>query len=187
MRQAVRAVFLLVDDLFTRQAAGQLGVSGVWLQPVLMNARDKKLVSVMDYAKAITDLIDAGQTFISVDPQTLMAAHRLDGEVVGVNSGRRIRIAVRSLGGRHADINSHCRVAIVFLRGLWSTSSLELSDYAATSALLRSLQRERTGDYQSILTVLDHHVDRRAFSVYLRQWARGHFLRWPTHDPGPGQ
>lgn len=178
---------LLVDDLFTRQAAGQLGVSGVWLQPVLMNARDKKLVSVMDYAKAITDLIDAGQTFISVDPQTLMAAHRLDGEVVGVNSGRRIRIAVRSLGGRHADINSHCRVAIVFLRGLWSTSSLELSDYAATSALLRSLQRERTGDYQSILTVLDHHVDRRAFSVYLRQWARGHFLRWPTHDPGPGQ
>lgn len=178
---------LLVDDLFTRQAAGQLGVKGVWLQPVLMKARDRKLLSVTDYAKAITDLIDAGQTFISVDPQTLMAARRLDREAGGVNSGRRIRIAVRSLGGRHADINSHCGVAIAFLRSLWSANSLELSDYVATSELLRALQRERTGDYQGILTVLDHHVDRRAFRVYLREWAKGHFLRWPVDDPEPSQ
>ena len=53
--------------------------------------------------------------------------------------------------------------------------------------LLRALQRERTGDYQGILTVLDHHVDRRAFRVYLREWAKGHFLRWPVDDPEPSQ
>ena len=142
---------LLVDDLFTRQVAGQFGVHGTWLQPVLMKARDRRLLSQADYAKAITDLIDAGQSFVSIDPQTLLAARRLDREAGEAGPGRCLSLASRSLGGRHADINSHCRVAIEFLRRLWAARHLELSDYAAISQLLRSLLRERTADYQGIL------------------------------------
>ena len=177
---------LLVDDLFTRQAGGQLGVKGAWLQPVLMKARDGRLLSQTDYAKAITDLIDAGQSFISVDPQALMAARSLDREAGGAGAGRRLTLATRSLGGRHADINSHCRVAIEFLRRLWAANNLASSDYSATSLLLRSLLRERTADYQGILSVLDLYVERPGFRIYLREWARGHFLQWPSADREAG-
>ncbi len=61
---------LLVDDLFTRQVAGQLGTPATSLQPVLMLARNRDLISLDRYAKAITDLIEFGQSFISIDTAT---------------------------------------------------------------------------------------------------------------------
>jgi len=40
------------------------------LQPVLMLARNRDLISLDRYAKAITDLIEFGQSFISIDTAT---------------------------------------------------------------------------------------------------------------------
>lgn len=170
---------LLVDDLFTRQVGKQMSVSGAWLQPVLMIARVEGLMSAPDYAKAITDMIGAGMAFISVDPQTLMAAYALDREAGETGAGRRLDLAARSLGGRNADIVSHCRVAIEFLRVLWSGNRREFSKFAATSQVLRRLISERTNDYPAILNAVDHSIGGSRFSEYLHGWARGHFLNWP--------
>jgi tetratricopeptide (TPR) repeat protein len=167
---------LLVDDLFTRQAGAMMGVVGTWLQPVLMIARAKGLMSAMDYAKALTDMIGAGMAFISVGPQTLVSAYQLDREAGEAGAGRRLSLAARSLGGRNADIGSHCGVAIAFLRFLWSDDGTDHEKFAATSALLRSLLSGRTEDYLEILNTLEHHVRRANFSEYLRGWTRGHFL-----------
>jgi hypothetical protein len=46
--------------------------------------------------------------------------------------------------------------------------------------MLGQLLKGRTEDYQVILDMLDQLLaHRRSFRIYLREWAKGHFLRWP--------
>jgi hypothetical protein len=171
---------LVVDDLFTRQVAGILGTPATSLQPVLMIARNQRVLSAERYAKAITDLADIGQEFISVDPPTLALARKLDRDSGEEGVGRRFRAAARVLGGKKADPGSHCSVAAAFLNDMWSSQDLQLGDYQVTSHLLRELLKERTEDYQAMLDTLDRRLGHRTnFRIYLRQWAGGHFLRWP--------
>ena len=171
---------LLVDDLFTRQVAGMLGTPATSLQPVLMIARDQKILSAEQYANAITELADIGQEFISIDPPTLALSRKLDRGSGEEGIGRRFKAATKALGGKRADPGSHCSVAATFIDALWSSSSLQPADYQATSHLLRELLKDRTEDYQAILDALDQRLAHRmSFRTYLRQWARGHFLSWP--------
>lgn len=172
---------LLVDDLFTRQVGGLIGVRGTSLQPVLMAARARGILTETRYAMALTDLIGMGQTFISIDSVTLRAARQLDAEGGEHGAGRRFSLALRPLGGRHANPGSHCGVAVEYLTGVWSESPVSLDDYAATSHLLRALLKERTLDYKEILNTISAHLRRRpGFATYLHGWARGHFLNWPV-------
>lgn len=171
---------LLVDDLFTRQVASQLGTPATSLQPVLMLARNKGLMSLDRYAKAITDLIEFGQSFISIDTATLAAARELDRETGEPGVGRRFKAATRALGGRNAEPASHCRVVIGFLKTIWSSDRPSLDDHAVTSHVLRELVKGRTEDYRAILDHLDQQLGvSRAFRIFLREWAKGHFLAWP--------
>jgi hypothetical protein len=171
---------LVVDDLFTRQVAGILGTPATSLQPVLMIARNQRVLSAERYAKAITNLADIGQESISVDPPTLALARKLDRDSGEEGVGRRFRAAARVLGGKKADPGSHCSVAAAFLNDMWSSQDLQLGDYQVTSHLLRELLKERTEDYQAMLDTLDQRLGHRTnFRIYLRQWAGGHFLRWP--------
>jgi len=174
---------ILVDDLFTRQIAGMLGTPATWLQPVLMTARDRKMLSAEQYAKAITDLADIGQEFISVDSPTLALSRKMDRDSGEKGVGRRFKAATKVLGGKRADPVSHCYVAAAFLDVLWSSIHMQSDDYQATSHLLRELLKDRTEDYQGMLNSLDELLARRTnFRNYLRQWARGHFLRWPKNE-----
>lgn len=172
---------LLVDDLFTRQVGGLIGVRGTSLQPVLMAARSQGILTETRYAKALTDLIGIGQTFISIDATTLRNVRQLDADGGEPGVGRRFTTALRALGGRHADPASHCAVVIEYLSEIWSNSPISLGDCAATSSLLRALLRERTHDYAAILYAIHAHLRRKhGFSTYLHDWARGHFLTWPA-------
>ena len=172
---------LLVDDLFARQVGGLIGVRGTSLQPVLMAARARGILTDARYAKAVTDLIVIGQTFISIDAATLRGARQLDAEAGDNGAGRKFTAALRPLGGRHADPGSHCGVAIEYLNQIWSKTPVTLGDYAATSHLLRALLKDRTLDYQAILNTIHGHLRRKpGFATYLHGWARGHFLNWPV-------
>jgi Flp pilus assembly protein TadD len=174
---------LLVDDLFTRQVAGLLGTPAAWLQPVLMIARNRGVLSGEQYTKAVTDLADIGQELISVDPPTLAVARKLDRDSGEEGVGRRFKAASSALGGKSADPGSHCLVAATFLDNLWSSQNLKPGDYQVTSHLLQQLLKGRTEDHQAILDVLDQQLaHRRSIRIYLRQWAKGHFLRWPRND-----
>jgi hypothetical protein len=146
----------------------------------MMIARDRKVLSQEQYARAITDLADMGQEFISVDPPMLAFARNLDRDSGEEGLGRRFRAAAKVLGGKRADPGSHLSVAATFLNALWSPDKRQPGDYEVTSHLLRELLKERTDDYQAMLDALDQRSAHRTnFRTYLRQWARGHFLRWP--------
>jgi hypothetical protein len=169
---------LVVDDLFTRQVAGLLGTPATWLQPILMVARNRKIITLEQYAKAIADLAGIGQSFISVDSAMLIAARELDRQNQSTGLGRRFKDATRLIGGKNADPSSHCRVVFDFLNQLWSKNEeLNLDDYAATSHLLRELLKDRTNDYRRMLFSLDQSFGHLpALREYLRAWVRGHFL-----------
>jgi hypothetical protein len=146
-----------------------------------MTARARGILTEVRYAKALTDLIGMGQTFISIDAATLRAARRLDAEAGESGAGPRFIVALRPLGDRNADPWSHCRVAIEYLTEIWSKSTVSLGDCAAISHLLRALLKERTFDYKQILNTIDAPLRRQhGFAIYLREWARGHFLNWPV-------
>ena len=167
---------LLVDNLFTRQVGGLIGAHGTSLQPVLMAARARRIVTEVPYTKALTDLIRMGQTFISIDAATLRAARQLDEEAGENAAGRRFTAALKPLGGRHADPGSHRRIAIEYITEIWSNSPVGLGDRAATSHLLRALLKERTLDYKAILNTVHAHLRRKpAFAAYLQAWARWQF------------
>ena len=173
---------LVVDDLFTRQLAGQFHVATVWLQPVLILARDRGLISGPDYTKIITDLIDIGQSFVGIDPSVLVHALELDRKYGGPVPGRRFELACRSLGGIAADPASHCQTVIGFLILNWPTDRRAgLEHYAAVSHVLRAVLSQRTQDYKAMLSGIFAAVHpRRDLCRFILEWARGHFLHWPS-------
>ena len=146
-----------------------------------MRARERGLMSPTDYAKAVTDLIDFGQQSIAIDAATLLAARMLDMENEEMGAGTRFRMAARALGGAQCDPESHCSVAAEFIRRVWSSDSFDLQDYPAISHVLLAVLRERTNDYPEMLDRIDVLL-RPDARRYLREWARGHFLKWPRQQ-----
>lgn len=66
-----------------------LGTAATSLQPVPMIARNRDFLSGEQYTKAITDLADIGQEFISVDSPALAEARKLDRDSAEECVGRR--------------------------------------------------------------------------------------------------
>jgi hypothetical protein len=170
---------LLAEDMATRQLAGEMGVAATWLQPVLMIARKRGLLTNKDYARLLSDLSEIGEDFISADSDVLVAAYRLDCDANESAPGRRLRGTMHSLGGANAEPNSHADVVASFLNQLWRDSSLGKQKQQAASGILRRLLRHRTTDAGQILSYLDTKL--RACPEardYLRGWARGHFFSY---------
>lgn len=171
---------LLADDLFTRQVGYALGVRSTSLQPVLMIARERGILSPTAYAQAITDLIDIGQRSIGIDAAGLLAARMLDMENDEPRVGKRLTLAAKVLGGPACDPASHCSVVAEFIQLIWEMDSFSLDDFAVISHVLSAVLRGRTEDYRAMLQAIDQHMSgNNQARLYLREWARGHFLNWP--------
>jgi hypothetical protein len=168
---------LVSDDLLTRQAGSIIGVKSSSLQPILMIAREREIISQKDYARAISELIDIGQQSIGIDAAALLAARELDIDDGGASVGRRLTKAAKALGGPACNPESHCSVVAEFIDGLWQKGSFSVDDYTAVSHVLLAVLRGRTSDYREMLEMIDAMLGRNAAArQYLRDWARGHFL-----------
>jgi tetratricopeptide (TPR) repeat protein len=168
---------LVTDDLFTRQAGYVLGVASTSLQPILMVARDRAVISPEHYARAITDLIEMGQKSIGIDAAALIAARKLDLDSGERRVGPRLATAALALGGPACDPASHCSVAAEFTNQIMNRYVIDLDDYAAVSHVLSAVLRSRTADYREMLNGIDKLLAGNAGARrYLREWARGHFL-----------
>ena len=165
-------LLLCQDQAYRVLGEQSLGLTGAWLQPVLMVARDKKLLSDDEYNKAVVALSDIGDQFISIDAGSLAwAAQR------GTDLFERV---AKRLGGPEADIKSHIQVANNFLGSVWSEAPVALETLKQTSILLESLLRGRS-DYLAIVSYLI-----RLFQIqygrnselerHVVLWLKGHFL-----------
>lgn len=170
------AKLLLCQDQAYRVLAEQsLGVTGSWLQPLLMLARSDNLLSDVDYNEAVTALVGLGDCFISIDSSLLLAAARHEEDPLD-----RFTNLAGQLGGANADIFSHIRVAVKFLGVVWTEEPDDFTTKKQTSILLENLLRGRR-DWRDVIGVL-----RRLFCIFFGRngefdhhillWLQGHFL-----------
>jgi tetratricopeptide (TPR) repeat protein len=173
---------LLSDDFGFRslgQQAFQLRAS--WLQAVLIHARDRAEVSIEEYDRATLAMIRSGLDFTTIDAPLLV--RQLPTATV-TPLPEPFLCASRALGGAFAGQESHLRVAFGAMVKFWTEDGRsDLVTGAATGVLLdRILPRDGPGIATSIqmLKALAQREmprsTRTAFTKYLDDWLRGHFI-----------
>ncbi|SCB54124.1 Transcription elongation factor, GreA/GreB family [Bradyrhizobium shewense] len=170
-------IFLSEDLPMRMLAESEYGVSGCWLQVVLMVALERGYIRDREYADAIVALIEANEEFISVSSALLVSM--LTGEK-GTRLPEAFCKASTRLGGAQADA-SHLSVALGVVRSTWYDIALSPTlRQGIFGNLLENLTRDRTlGDVERILAFFDRFaqmVDSGSLRRYLRSWRRGHFI-----------
>ncbi len=82
-----------------------------WLQPVLLLAKDRGLISIEDYTKFIVDCLKRDFTYVSMDSQALLAQAKAD----GFNRHGTVKRMLEVVGGKNADLETNLGVAATFL------------------------------------------------------------------------
>ena len=165
---------LLCEDYLYRLLVAQDGkISATWLQPVLMMARDRNILSSEKYDDAIYFMLDCGFEHISVDASCLLRAAKSQADI----GTKRFKIMAEALGGPSANMESHIRVATSFINELWKTGEPSIEGKAQTSKVLECLLRGREEDLDPTVRSIDLLVNapRTVFKKYLLEWLQGHF------------
>jgi tetratricopeptide (TPR) repeat protein len=159
---------LLCEDFIYRRLASSLKVScNTWLQPVLLMARDRKILSTERFDDALFYMITAGFDFISIDSSVLLRAAQYE-------EGIRFEKVAEALGGPDADMRSHISVASIFLREVWQQHDPPLKSKAQTGKLIECLMRGRHEQFRNIAVLLSANVEKISFQNYLLDWLEGH-------------
>ena len=102
---------LLLEDQGLRQwAVGALEIGTSWLQPVLLLAKDRGLISIEDYTKFIADCLNRDSTYVSMDSQTLLTQAKAE----GFNGRGTVKRMLEVVGGKNADLETNLGVAATF-------------------------------------------------------------------------
>lgn len=172
---------LLCEDQLLRQLAFlDFQVPGTWLQPVLMVALNKRVITPEQYLRAIGHLIDARIEFISVSTDLLVSAMR---DAQGAAFPPAFEKVASRLGGKRADLPSHVPVAVNAVLQIWGDESLFWNTrQAALGRLLECLTRERSADEITEIVGAFVENDRwhggdMSIVRYIAGWLQGHFIR----------
>jgi hypothetical protein len=171
---------LLCEDQLLRQLAFlDFHAPGTWLQPVLMVALSRKIITPQQYLRVIVHMIDAGIEFISVSTDLLVSAIY---DANGSTLPRAFEIVASRLGGKRADLPSHVPVAVNAILRVWNDDTLPWTlRQAALGRLLERLTRERSND--DVVQIVGAFVENdrwrgssMSIATYIAGWLRGHFI-----------
>jgi hypothetical protein len=171
-------VLLLSEDFLLRELAQhEFKVKGTWLQPVLMRALDRQLMTLDEYRAAIIGFIDSKFEFISVgEPLVVSSVHGTTGHALP----KEFETIASRLGGKKADIASHVRVAYQSAVRIWGDESLsETVRQGAVGRLLERVTDERNSVEARLVlkSWLIAESDRPGgMDRYMTGWLRGHFI-----------
>jgi tetratricopeptide (TPR) repeat protein len=164
---------LLSEDQFYRDMAREAaGTSGVWMQSVLVWARDEGIVSVKDYATFIVRLAWRRHFHVGVDANSLVETLRQETDPELPNVAQ----LCRYFGGKSADIPSHVFVAAAFVNAIWRDHDIsQLKAMKATSIVARAIIRDVGSIWpQVLMTLRDHLLSSPRHFLWL--WIQGNFL-----------
>jgi hypothetical protein len=173
-------LLFVTDDLPTRHLGFHLGFNkSCWLHIALRYARDTRKVDNDRFISWSASLIDAGHTSTGATGSDIALALKMDARVTKF-PGPLFSAFNRTVGGTHAEPNSHTRAVLECMVKMWADSDTEEYREAAASELLRQLLRTRHDDYAAILRdatqAMERHTD---ILQFMRYWAKGHFV--PDH------
>ena len=165
-------IFLCEDYPYRLLATHNGKLPATWLQPVLMMARDKNILSPEKYDDVVYYMREYGFEHIAVDPGNLLRAANLKTDL----GGKRFKKMAEAIGGPSAEMNSHIRVTVSFLREIWKDYNPPLKSKAQTSKLLECLLSGRKEDFREIIQTLLFYIPISGqFHEYFLKWLKGHF------------
>ena len=162
---------LVTDDLHCRaMATAVTGVSGTWLQAVLLAARQVEAIAPAELARLYVELAKRrhGNLWLDVPSLTVLfdECSREDFET-----------ACSFVGSPGADRWTQTVVTAGFLNAIWQRGNSDLKARALTSYIVRLLLRYRVSDWAEwFALLLICAVDSPGLPPYLTDWLRGHFL-----------
>ncbi len=164
---------LLSDDLPYRQLAAQaLNVQGVWLQSVLLYAREKGVMEHERYAAVCADLAALRHATVAVDARTLREVVLQDPS----DELRALKGIGRYIGDTGADYQSHIGAVWEFISATVEDNAMDrLRRERAMSILARSLIRHLGPRWVVAMDVLTRDMS-YADQRYFHHWMKGHFL-----------
>lgn len=164
---------LLSEDLSYRQLAAQaMNVQGVWLQSVLLYAKERGLMEHDRYATVCADLAALRHTTVALDARTLIDVVLQDPS----DELRTLKGISRYIGDAGADYHSHIGVVREFVIASYENQAIDrLRRQRAMSILASSLIRNLGSRWVVAMDFLTRGIlpiDRQ----YFHNWMRGHFL-----------
>ena len=141
---------LLADDFGIRiWSKAALDVDGLWLQPVLMKARDDGHLNDERYAEAVLAMVDAGFSYVSLDNRTLLQGLKKADFNVDVLSK-----PLKMLLGRSADINRNLLIAMAVMLALKDEDCPPMTVYRFASEVARAAVYPRWAEASAILSTM---------------------------------
>lgn len=165
-------ILLLSEDMSYRAIAKeQLGVDGVWLQVVLMDALQDKTISPDEYTEAISALALHKHSHLSLSAPVLFKLCLEDQTL------QKYKNALEFIGTPDADVDSHISVSIELINYLWSGVLDHLTKCKATSLLLRRLaiMADKNNAETALFTNLANSLN-SDISEYIKGWFFGHYF-----------
>ncbi|MFI5031435.1 MAG: hypothetical protein ACHQPH_12120, partial [Reyranellales bacterium] len=174
-------LFLVSDDMGFRVFSRQyFGIASSWLQPILLMARDTSVLSRTNYAGFVSELVRAGQTFISLDAATLLecvvkSKFELTSDIAAL---------IEAIGGPEGEVATNSGIAAAFLKGVESAASTFACNVLA-SAIYASLVRGRAPLQSSIVNLVQRQIAHaRPLTVeHSIAWLRGHSVGYSSQWP----
>lgn len=170
---------LLSEDLSYRQFASQaVNVKGVWLQSVLLYAKETGVMEPGRYATVCADLAALRHGTVAVDARTLIEVVLQDPS----NELRALKGIARYIGDAGADYQSHIGVVREFINAsLEDRIKDRLRREREMSILARSLIRHLGPRWVVAMEILLRDMS-SADQQYFHHWMKGHFLNpWEVY------
>ena len=165
---------LLADDFGSRiWARDALQVEGLWLQPVLMEARKRGHLSDEDYAKAALAMVDAGFSYISLDASSIMFALREANYEV-----EKISKPLQLLCGVPADLANNLAIVAAATNSVEEEPCTPLTKYRLASEIARHACYPRWDKAETILASFAQLIVRKrsVMKAHLARWLRGNSI-----------
>ena len=161
-------LILVSDDLGYREWAQRyLKTSSAWLQSIFIKAKNEKLITLSEHCRLVRKLLRAGETYITLDAQTLtQQAIEANYEVTP-----EMKTMIEAIGGRSADVNVNIGVAAAFLDGVTRSTSVSKANRLA-SELYSSLSSGRVDVQVGVVNAIQQNM------AYASSWTVEHGLSW---------
>lgn len=167
-----KRILLCEDYPYRLVATHNIDLKTTWLQPVLMMARDKNILSPDKFDDVICYMLDRGFQFISVNAETLLRVSNLTTDM----DSKKFNKIAEALGGPSADMPSHIRVATDFFNAIWKEYDPPLNRKAQTGKILECLTEGRRKEITAIIKYIYMlNKSSKTFSEYVLDWLKGHF------------
>ena len=160
---------LLSEDMVMRQMASKVyGVTGVWLQAVLLSALQAGTITRGAYGEALVYLSDHRHSHVALDSESLLSAFEVDED----EDLSRLRSLCAHVGGKNAELFSNVRLAAIFLNAIWADAPHDPKVQKATEMVLRAMLLHNRGDeWATWAASLVLALDEKA-GVFLWDWCQ---------------